>query len=397
MKIASSMEIGNYLKKIIIQKYSNTKEFCYEYLMHQGNQQANDISLISKHFANVLKGLDSLSLDDIEILSDLLDLSYEEILTAGKNHSYNDQRMNNYKLVFTDDPKLWEEYFKREDKAFMHCDEYGKSIIDYCLEYKRYALLKYLYDKEYIWFSKENPTSYYMTFKADTSINQNDLYDDGLDGKIQKAAKLRERLIYLSLEHNDIKMLENLKAREIPALYDASNYLSTHPSFEDYLDEKMLDKIATSSNEVLDYFSQDFEIVADHNYHTFFIYPFIQELIYKLIENNNPYAKKLINQAILHNERVYKRLEELVEFAVNDLTDGDWSKDIRNINTQLVKRHIYYRLNGKVINFAYQTNENRLVSNIINFEYHTNDLVLNDLIDRLNDSYQKIINYKTEY
>ena len=36
---------------------------------------------------------------------------------------------------------------KRKD-----ADEYGKTVIDYALEYENYDFLKYLTEKKYIWF-----------------------------------------------------------------------------------------------------------------------------------------------------------------------------------------------------------------------------------------------------
>lgn len=49
---------------------------------------------------------------------------------------------------------------KREDKLFLNCDEYRKTVIDYALEFNNYKFIKYLLDEEYIWFVDNSKEGY---------------------------------------------------------------------------------------------------------------------------------------------------------------------------------------------------------------------------------------------
>ena len=58
--------------------------------------------------------------------------------------------MTNYEIAFTDDPRVWKKYMEREDKIFLNSDEYGKTVIEYALEFKNYKFMKYLMDEGYM-------------------------------------------------------------------------------------------------------------------------------------------------------------------------------------------------------------------------------------------------------
>ena len=399
LKIANNHDIANYLRKLIIDKYSSTRKFCTDYVKTIGGKELDydKASLISKHLSEVLKANEELNIQDLPVLVDLLEISYEDILSAGKYHGYNAERMSNYRLVFSDDRDVWDKYLSRNDKSFLNSDEYGKTIIDYALEFERFGILKYLLEKGCIWFSSDDPTTYYKSFRAGTNIKAQEISDvDRLDNLLSQSNFLRKRMIVLAIKNNDVKVLKELKARELPPLYDAANYLSTHPDFDEYYDEDILNLIVSANEEVLDYFTEEFEIIADHDYHTFFIFPFINKLSDLLIKNDHPYALKSLERIIEHNENALTKLKGLVNYAVDDLCSEEWQKDMRDLNTKLVKRHIYFRQNHKILTFAYQTIENRIVTNIIDVDLKSNKPEINELILKARDSYRDIINYKTK-
>ena len=67
----------------------------------------------------------------------------------------------------------------REDKLILNCDEYGKTVLDYALEFKNLEFLKYLMEKKYIWFVDMdiNPKEYFtechgLSFGSGTSIKR---------------------------------------------------------------------------------------------------------------------------------------------------------------------------------------------------------------------------------
>lgn len=118
-------------------------------------------------------------------------------------------------------------------------------------------------DKKYIWFDSRKDNDYIQTFGAGTSIKRRDVsyVDYGLEGKLKSEDELRLNLISLAADNNDIEMLSNLSAREIPQLYYKAHYLSgIHPDFDSCYNERMVKHIASSSEEILDYFTDSFEV-----------------------------------------------------------------------------------------------------------------------------------------
>lgn len=53
-------------------------------------------------------------------------------------------------MAFSRNPKEWEAYMNREDNLFLNYDEYGKSVVDYALEFKNYDFIKFLMEMD-IW------------------------------------------------------------------------------------------------------------------------------------------------------------------------------------------------------------------------------------------------------
>ena len=118
-------------------------------------------------------------------------------------------------------------------------------------------------DKKYIWFDGRKDNDYVINFGAGTSIQRRDIsfQDYGLQAKLNEEDELRLNLIALAADHNDLAMLEELRARENTQMYYAAHYLSEqHPDFSKSYNERMVRHIALSSNEVLDYFTDEFEI-----------------------------------------------------------------------------------------------------------------------------------------
>ena len=66
--------------------------------------------------------------------------------------------------------KDWDSYINREDKLILNYDEYGKSVIDYALEFENYDFLKYLMNNDYIWFVDNGDTCISVIYEPDIVI-----------------------------------------------------------------------------------------------------------------------------------------------------------------------------------------------------------------------------------
>ena len=121
----NDVKVGVYLRLLILKKYSSVRQFCRAYLeLRDGSTNDEEIRKLLNRFSQILKGVKRIQTDDLPFISDLLGISCEEILSAGRTHVPVSDRMTNYNIAFSKDRSVWERYMKREDKLFLNCDEY---------------------------------------------------------------------------------------------------------------------------------------------------------------------------------------------------------------------------------------------------------------------------------
>lgn len=219
-------KIGKHLEKLILSKHKSIRQFCEKYLKcvnENDNYQVEvkELDNMATRMSAIIKGKKSIQFYDLPIFCKLLEVSCEEIITAGRHYEPISGHVTNYEIAFSKDSNKWEKYINRPDKLILNSDEYCKTVIDYALEFKNYDFLKYLMDKNYIWFvdnSEDNGKKYIFNrafrFGAGTSIKKRKIYDvDSLDAELmnpEKENKLRQSLISLAIENRDIPMLASL-------------------------------------------------------------------------------------------------------------------------------------------------------------------------------------------
>lgn len=321
----SNEKIGAYLNKLILAKYEKMRRFCIAYVKLSG-LGGNDSSVVAKmqnRMSQIIRGNKAIQIYDLPIFCELLDVSCEEILSAGRHFAPISGHVTNYEIAFSKDKSMWDKYINREDKLILNPDEYNKTVIDYALEFKNYDLLKYLMDNGYIWFvddSKYDCHERTFGFCAGTSIQRREIgYQDTLDVTLKYHSEergLRQKMIALALENRDFGMLDCLRAREVPALYQACSYMNPQTKCKDYYSESVIKEIAEANDEkVFRYFSEDFPIKDHFGREHWFIYPYMGKLLELLITNRNKYAEAVLRCTIDHNKRVYRKLKEMVNKA----------------------------------------------------------------------------------
>lgn len=261
-------KIGKHLEKLILSKHKSIRQFCKEYLeLSRGNYDEKELDNMATRMSAIINGKKSIQFYDLPIFCELLEVSCEEIITAGRHYEPISGHVTNYEIAFSKDRDKWEKYINRPDKLILNSDEYCKTVIDYALEFKNYDFLKYLMDKNYIWFvdnSERDCTQQANGFGAGTSIKKRKIYEvDSLDAELMdhiKENRLRQKLIALAIEKEEFHMLDTLRAREVPALYEIAIGFSTETSCEDYYDNMVIEEIVTH-NEVLDYFTESKQII----------------------------------------------------------------------------------------------------------------------------------------
>lgn len=403
-KIQSNEKIGLYISKLINKKFKSTRQFCIAYIEAEGREaNQEEIQKMSNRLSQIKKGAKSIQIYDLQYFTKLLDVTCEEILSAGNSFVPNESRLTNYKIAFTKDKNIWEQYINREDKLILNTDEYKKNVIEYALEFKNYDLLKYLVDNKYIWFVGEDKNDYLITFRAGTSIKRRTACDfDNLDYKLAEEDKLRRQMISLAIEHNDFDMLSTLHAREIPTLYQAG--WGTYRKDEDYwryYDEEMVLHVANASEQVLDYFSQEFEIEDRLGRTNKFIFPYMNNLLRLLIQNNHAYLEVLLKRCIEHNRKSYDKLKEYIFAAVNKWYERNcFNENDRKIYKGLAEKAtmewLEFYEDKCIINFYSMYLSKVMITNVVRTEEKSKSDRINCLIEELNDLYNKIANIKYE-
>lgn len=245
------------------------------------------------------------------IFSKLLDVSFEQILSTGECGISRNKRLTNYTVAQSHSEKEWRSYIEKDQKPLLNPDKYGKTVLDYAIEYRNYEFLKFLMDNNYIWFDSRK-------------------------------------------------------------------------------DKAMVSRIAKSSDRVLNYFIQPFQIRDHIRYkdgskrkHTF-VFPYISQLLDMLVENNSSFLEKALKKAITYNDNTLERLRELIEQSIsnNNYYGYDWTEDVD------------FFTNGSIISFRDPFAVTGIITNVIHVTKKSEDVRINELIEKLIKSYEIIRNIK---
>lgn len=335
--LADNREIGRYLKEQIDEKYESSRAFARKYL-EVNKQVADEVAVVkmNNRLTQIKKGKKGVQLYDLPAFTLLLDISCEELLSAGKCRTPFANRLTNCFVARTNDKGVWKAYAERPDAPILNLDEYGKNIIEYALEFENYGLLSYLMEQDYIYFVGPDEKDYVRNFGAGVKVQRSAFPPQPRDPLIYQMAEdqsLRLRMLLLAVKRGDLEMLKRLHAREIPAYYQASALSRTTPAeidgrrrnsidetlwaAEQAAEEELLDAIAEADEKTLAYFAEEFEIKNMFSEVNRFLYPRLPELAARLLEKGNiSGARLLLQSAVEHNRNAYAELAELMRGSV---------------------------------------------------------------------------------
>ena len=397
-------QIGTYLGKEISKKIGPDRQFAIAYLRlrdNVSNPAPDEIAKMQNKICQIKKGNKGIQITDLPYFAEILKVSVDDILSAGTSCKPVSNRVSNYSIAFSKNKKDWEEYIKRPDKLILNSDEYGKTVIDYALEFSNYDFLKYLMDNGYIWFVGQNQDEYYCGFGAGTKIERrNIIHTDNLDIELKQRDELRTNLITLAIEKGDFSVLDELKAREIHALYQASFIMYQPLDFDKYYNKTMIDTIADGDDKALTYFSEEFEIKTNRDCRCIFTFPFLGELLDSVIKKHRKCAAKMLKNALKHNKNVLSSIEKIYDASSSDFDEGlrqFYTEE--SINRQILDNYRFFNENDTV-NFHSvilgKDSFTGLFTNVIKITVNCKDDYLSSIIEDVNDTYEKIANYKKE-
>ena len=380
-ELKSKKEIGDYLRDLIEQKFGTPSEFCRAYIEVSGSQNdETKFTNLKNRISSIVNGKKDIQLYDFPVFTKLLDVSCEEILSAGETKTATANHLTNYQIASSHDKNLWEFCINSEDSIFLNPDEYDNTILDYVFTFKNYPLLKHLVDNEYVWFVEQNPGERCgMSFYGGTSIKRRPLGNSKtMEAQLTGDDSLRRKMIVLAIENNDVDMLDEFRAREIPLMYQKLHETEFN-KLSMYYDEDLIEAASRADQSVLDYFSEVITITPTLEKAPFqCMYPFLGALIEKLIEQKNPYADTLLRRCIAHNKNTFEQVNEL---KCREYGEGK--------NAYSMFRLHFYQ--GSHVIEAFEQKD-RIATNLIRIDTDLDS----ELIKELNGYYDKILNMARE-
>ena len=394
-------KIGEYLKGIILEKYPSVRQFCIAYLKLRNGMSADadddEIRKLLNRFSQILKGEKRIQVYDLPFVTHLLGISCEEILSAGELHVPISSHVTNYYIASSYDRSEWESYMKREDRLFLNCDEYGKTVIDYALEFKNYDFIKYLLDEKFIWLEDLSGWENGLSYGAGTSIKRRKPgeIDTALPIEIKSQDKLRTDIIALAIENRDFDILDSLMAREIPEMHQAGVTGNHNLDFKACRNDDLIRAISLSDEKVIDYYSREFTIKNQQGRDNTFMYPFLGAVIKTAFENmKDSSAELLIRQAIKHNKKTLSELRKLIDESCVDYmeTHNLGTEDMAFVKEQVLCNFCFDPDND-LVSYYYTPAKHKhkgLVTNIIHADAETDRPLVRELLNELNGIYDEI-------
>ena len=409
-KVKSNEEIGAYLKNIIDEKYESVRKFCKEFLLETDVEQSpENIRKMQNKISQILKGKKGVQTYDLPVFCKLLDKSCEAILSAGEVFVPEVNRMTNYLIAFSKDENEWKKFIEREDKLILNPDEYGKNAIDYALEFKNHAFIRFLIDEGYITLILQEKAGVTMgdyVFGVKTSIKSRNINDTDYYLLSQLiSTNLRQAIIELALEYKDIELLRRINARETPELYIGGAFRKVEPC-------EYIDSLSKADDKILEYFTDEFDINvpiyrADKNdfITRTIIFPSVAELAKKLISNKSDFAKMALEKISRHNANVYYQLKDCIDESIKKIhekfTYERTEKEIYNdeiygidLATNVFN---FCEENGFIHMMSDRTLDNNVFTNIINLDFNSGDEKIDKLIEEVNQYHKKVVNIREDY
>lgn len=393
-------KIGEYLGKLIDEKYGTeygAKNIFYEeWIKAEYEDTKIDESEIQKkrnRLSSIKRGTRSIQIDDLPIFSELLGVTCEEILSAGtfKGEEYQAEKKNshltNFSVAQSANKYIWRKYIKDERQPILHADEYGKTVLEYAIDFKNYDFIKFLFDEKYIWLDSGKGWDGLMRLSIGTDIKKNNRLTDDLQHKLISEAQMRMDIIALAIDKGDIAMLDELRARETLEIYYRKCYSLTEIKCADFeCNKDIVEHIVKQDNEaVVKYFTEPFEIRNGPKYKDgseqkdIFIFPYYSEMLDLMIANNNPYLKDALERAVAHNESTQRMLVNLTNKTKNEYC-------------YLGAKNMMHSSGDFIYFFASAANR-RFITNIVHVtKRYEGDLEIIELIKRLQKSYRNIMN-----
>ena len=405
-ELKTNEEIGAYLKKLILSKYPSCRQFCVAYIDLRidfsddpQDLRSDEIRKLTNRLSQILKGKKSIQTYDLPIFSHLLDVSCEQMLTAGAYCTPISNRRTNYNIAFSKDEQDWIDYINQKDYIAAYADEFGKTVVDYAIEFKNYGFIRFLIKNGYITLVSDEGRIRDFNFGAETSIKTRPNEAKTLQNEFYENKILRTQIISMALENGDCSVLEEMRAREIPPQYCMTTYGLRGLKFAEYYDEEFIDVILRSKSKVIRYFCEEYEVESHLQKWTSFLwlYPFFDKLIFRAVKMSHSEASMLLDVAIEHNENAYVALKKAIfKVAQQMKKDLYTNRSFKDVIDDVLS---YYHISEEkdIVSFycySFKDQSDVVSTNIIQADIESKYPEIQEKIERLNEIYNKIIDIR---
>ena len=399
-ELKTNEEIGAYLKKLILLKYPSCRQFCVAYIDltmdfsdDPQDQRSEEIRKLTNRLSQILKGKKSIQTYDLPIFSELLGVSCEQMLSAGAVAKPITNRRTNYNIAFSTDERDWIEYVNRKDCIASYADEFGKTVVDYAIEFKNYGFIRFLIENGYITLISDDKGYVTSNFGASTTLKVRPYEEKTLEHELYENKILRTQIISLALENNDYDVLYEMRAREFPPQVTTTFQLLTSIKFAEYYDENFIEAILSSETKAVQYFCEEYYVESKWQKEEFlWIFPFLDKLIVKAVKKNSSKANMLLDAAIKHNEETYTTLKTAILQTARQIRNNPFSKD-RGYQEIIAGVLSEFQISNNIISFYcyFLRDSARVATNIICADVKSKMPEIQSKIDRLNELYSQII------
>lgn len=402
MYTVDNTTIGKHLKKLVLKKYNSARKFAKQWLIVNKEVITEEsINNRNNKLSQIFNGNKGIQITDIPVFTSLLHISCDELLSGGQCNTAALTHLSNYNVALSNDKRVWEEYMQYDPKLILNADEYGQTIVDYAVDFGNYNLLKFLMDNNYIYFIGNKKEDYMYGFGAGTTVKSYWHEKHNIEALYSHMheKELRIKLLTLAIKAQDIETLEKLHAREIETFYLMSAYSTITPECQKYYNEEFVDAISNSSDKILDYFTQSFDFCENNgNVKEKLMFPFINELIQKLIKKNNTFTEYVLKNVVEHNQYVYNKLSEMIEKTIKDY-HNKYSYLSESDIYNAIKKEIRFYSDGNIVNYRNIVPDyyDAMMTNFVKIDEESNEPRIKHLIKEVNLLHDKIANIKDNF
>ncbi|MBQ9084066.1 MAG: hypothetical protein IJY24_00240, partial [Clostridia bacterium] len=317
----------------------------------------------------------------------------EQMLSAGAVAKPITNRRTNYNIAFSTDERDWIEYVNREDCIASYADEFGKTVVDYAIEFKNYGFIRFLIENGYITLISDDKGYVDFNFGASTTLKVRPYEARTFENELYKNKILRTQIISLALENNDYDVLREMRAREFPPQLSMAYTSLQIVKFEEYYDENYIEAILSSGIEVVQYFCEEYYVETKWG-NFLWIFPFLDKLIVAAVKKTSSKANILLDAAIKHNEETYNALKKaILQVARQIKSDFYGNRSFQEVIVDVLRDYHISEEKNVISFYCYFLKDSASVTtNIICADVKSKKPEIQSKIDRLNELYSQIIN-----